>query len=59
MLGAVGIILELLAQAGNADPQYFFIVAILAAPHGGEQFLGREDMTHMVGKLNEQAIFSG
>jgi hypothetical protein len=55
----MGVIFQLLAQASNADPQDFFIVAVLGPPNGHEQFFSGHYLTHMVGKLDQQAVFCG
>ena len=59
MLGGVRVVLQLLAQARDADPQDLFIGLVLRAPDAGEQFLGGEDLAEVVRELQEQAVFGG
>ena len=56
MLGRVRIILQLLAQAGNAYQEDFLIAAILRSPDAGEELFRRHDLADVVSKLQKQTI---
>jgi len=53
MFGAVRVIFQLLAQAGNAYPKDLLVGAILRPPDAGQKFFRCHDLADVMGELQQ------